>query len=103
MLHADQRTKQRRPVNERLRPVERIENPPKPGRARRLAEFLAEHPVVRKVLRDPLPNRLLSPPIRDRHWRGIALAFDVQSGVLIEAEDDPRSIECRIAGEFQTT
>ena len=66
-FHADQRAIQRHAVDERLRAVDRIENPAEAAGARPLAQFFAENRVVRKGRGDTFAQQLFRVAVGDRH------------------------------------
>ena len=101
VLHSDQRAIQRHAVNERLRAVDRIENPAATARARPVRKFFAQNGVVGKGRRDPLSQQLLGLPVGDGDGRGIRFAFDGQIVALEIVQREPAGLGCGGPAHFQ--
>ena len=78
MFDADQGSVQRDAANERLGPVDGIENPAKARRACLLAKFLAQNRIMRKSSGNPIPQQRFCESIRRRDGRSVGLDLDMQ-------------------------
>ena len=78
VLDADQRAVQRHPVDERLRAVDRIDDPAEGAVAGPVGQFFAHDRIVGKGLGNAIAKMLFRAAVGRRHRRIVALALHFQ-------------------------
>ena len=76
LAHGDQRAPQRDAAHERLRAVDRIDDPPAPRLLPNGAELFAEDAVVRETRADPVARAVLGAAVGDGDRRAVGLPLD---------------------------
>jgi len=87
------------PAHERLRTVDRVEDPTARGIGPRRAELLAEDAILGAVLLQPGPCCLLGLAVRHRHRRAVALGLDSDAPLVVTKRHlarDPGHGLCRV-------
>ena len=77
-LDSNQVRVKRNAGNERLRSVDRVDDPTIPARSFLVVELFAENRVVRERLRDAPPNQLFRAAVGQRYRRTVAFTLDAQ-------------------------
>ena len=100
-FHADQCAVERHAVDERLRAVDRVQNPATTARAGAIRKFFAEDRVVGKRRGNSVSQQLLGLPIGHGHGRRIGLAFHGQIGLLKITQRMPAGFRRRRSRHFK--
>ena len=85
VLQPDEGGPDRDVADERPGAVDRVDDPPKPGAARLVAELLAEEAVGGEVLRDERTDEFLGALVGDGDGAGVGLQFDLEGGLVVGA------------------
>src|SRR5581483_4202420 len=100
LLEPDEHAVERHAANERLRPVDRVDDPAPAARPRLLAVLLAQEPVVGERVAERGPERFLGAAIGDRDRRLVGLALDVDAFPEV-LERDSAGAHDRLARDLQ--
>jgi len=101
VFQADQRGIERHAVNERLCPVDRIQNPAESVRAGLIGQFLAKQSVVRKGVGDAAAQQLLGPPVGAGNGCVVAFEFNIEVVAAKVVKGEASGLAGRLDGQSQ--